>query len=521
MSPSGSSYAVRLANNSVVVLATSTLDPTATFSGLGLRCLSNGAQFSVKDPFPMTMDALDSRYLLAAVPASQSLEPSSFLQTFDVFASQHVSRQALVRNSATDFNTTPSGQRVSDPSVTRLKMTADGQWLTCVEQWKPPQEDLNILFSTDPEYALQKIKAKEVKLRFWKRDQSSRSWYLNTRIDGPHILDSGAGSCVLDIAVSGHGAEVATVGEDARIRIWRPKARTRDGHAVKGASTELLQTWICHSTTELAHIARGKPTETGPTASLAYSEDGSILVAYFCENDDSTVCLPPIYFLDSQSGMIRHQTPHLVTGRTVRLAFLGQYLIVLSDHLRVWDTVNSRLMFGMPIQKSLDIPAFKLLSNQPANQTFAVSFPLMRSKGSGFRSQIAVFNLEQSEPLFQKDVSILVTCLMALPNSNDFVITDQNAGVLFLRPPNAPVLTSSVAPSTEVENGLQRLFGSKETLAVEDKAQDDINKGARLAEDDSRRIAGYLEGVTSTPLSVRDLFEKVSLAYSGQQVPVA
>lgn len=388
----------------------------------------------------------------------------------------------------------------------------------------PPEEDLSVLHSTDLEYKLQRSQARDIKLRFWARDQSNYTWNLNTRIDSPHTTGSSAAS-ILDVAVSGNRPEVATIGEDGTVRIWRPKVRRRHGQVVKNSAEELLQTWTCQCSTELEHQLPGKLTESISTASLAYSGDGSVIAVYFHEHDESNSSrLPPIYFLDSNSGIIRHQISHLITGQTARLGFLEQYLIVLSDHLRVWDTVNSRLVYGLPIQNSPNIPALKLLAIQRADRAFAVSFPLSRSKKSVFRSQIAVFKPDSSDPPFHKELSMAVTGLMAVSTSSGFIITDATAAVHFLRPPNAPALAGSVAPAAEAEKGLERLFGrATQRLAIEDQVQDDADNNTRSATDVSRRIVGLLDGPSSSsaPLSVQGLFEKVSLACTRKEIAVA
>lgn len=524
VSPSGSSYAVRLANNSVVVLETSSLEPTATFSGLGLSFLSKENQTSEKDSFPMTMDALDPRCILAAIPASQSSETSAFLQTFDTVSTQHIARQALARNSTTTFNRAPTGNEVSGPSIKHLKMTSDGQWLVSVEQWVPAEEDLSVLHSKDPEYSLQRSQAKEVNLKFWKREKLTQSWNLNTRMDGPHNGVNGATGSILDVVARPNGAEIATIGEDANVRIWRPKIRRRHGQAVKDASQELLQTWSCHRCIQLVDRATSFSNPTTIVASLAYSEDRSTLAAYFHATTDSASPLPPIYFLDPQSGSIRHQISHLVTGQSVRFGFLDQYLIVLSDHLRVWDTVNSRLVFGIPITKSLNLPAFKLLSIQHADRTFAVSFPLRWSKKPCFHTQIAVFNPDSAEPLFQKVAPTSITGLMSLPSSGGFVLTDEDAAIHFLRPPGFSALPNTTNASVEVSKGLERLFGPRRDMASEDQTPDHAGGSGRTGPEVGPPVAGLLEGLTTTSsesLSVRALFERVATAYSGKEVSVA
>ena len=121
VSPSGTSYAVRLADNSIMVLSTTELKPKTNIAGIqSWRAVSDDQPLPqikavtsvVEKPvnpldkfrkIPMAMNPVNPSQIILSVPSSQPRTesnkihmPAPYLQTFDLSASHHISRQALL-----------------------------------------------------------------------------------------------------------------------------------------------------------------------------------------------------------------------------------------------------------------------------------------------------------------------------------------------------------------------------------------------------------------------------------------
>lgn len=161
VSHDGSSYAIRLADNSTMIISTSELQPTFNVSGILLPSrshVSSATHRHVKPPEKVEQKLIyrrpavtsseggPSNVLLAvpaALPSSVGIPPSlsaSYLQTFDPKLGYQISRQALTRTKITDLNTGPDGHVIDEPNVVLLQVSHDGNWLATVEEWIPPFE---------------------------------------------------------------------------------------------------------------------------------------------------------------------------------------------------------------------------------------------------------------------------------------------------------------------------------------------------------------------------------------------
>ena len=556
VSPSGNSYALLLAENSAMVLSTSTLEPTASISGLGLPCPVG--ENSLPPPILMALDPLNPTDLLCATSPSPSSPSSSltFLQTYSLSpTSTHISRQALARNSTTNLQTAPNGQIVKDPSLTHLQPTSDGIWLVTVEEWSPGARSLDALFPKDQQFSGARRRSREITLRVWKRGNGATSgWETNTRINEPH-----SGS-ILALAVNPARSEFATVGEDGKIRFWTPKVRRRDGQNITDGDGNVLHTWSCRLTIELeGSDVLSTSSDDLSGAALAFSDDGSALAVYFANNATAFVsndqptrpsqaASQPVSIFSSRTGALVHNLPHLLVSPSThhpKLAFLGRNLVALSSHLRVWDLVSSTLIFGLALPSVPSSPQhpdsssshsnLTHLASYPTSSTFAIAFPVPPKKGRhNPQSRIAIFNPEESSPIFTTTVNERITALVPIPGGAGYVYADGQGRVTTIKAPGYGALTSRGAARQldrrpgGLKNGLENMFGSLsrpatgggegvETsgrrLAIEDGVQEPDRSGAV-----TRALGG---GDSWDTMPVRDLFEKVASAFARKPVAAA
>lgn len=537
VSPNGSSYAIRLADNSAMILSTSELQPTFSISGIQtpITRSTSDAPFipTVDRPY---LDAHSTQYsappsivtptgasrLLLAVPASTATSVAAsknacYLQTLDMASGQQTTRQALTRTNVTALNIGPESNRIREPSVTHMQISYEGQWLATVDQWSPPQRDVAPLAYDDERVEIEQHLRLEVYLKLWMWNSSSASWELVSRIDNPHVTVSGDPCEIVDLASNPSDVGFATLGEDAVVRVWKPTARKRYGTNVQAKDGLNLTTWSCRKVIELA-------SETGRIGKLGYSADSSVLLAALESSSHSVV-----HLIDSESGEVRSSLTNLFIGSLYGLGILGRYLILLGNDLTVWDMVTGELHLGVSFDVELDDESRRGTTHLAINHghnTFAVAVPAVRSK---VKARIAIFNNERTSPMFTTELPKAITSLFPATRSMGYHCLDVAAEIrTFLPMQNLP--ESNFVLSTELEsagNGLANIYGnSKAVNGSEDRAVLKLSsiqiQLKDAVEDDSRvinqnRLAEVFEDGSLMALPpVADLFEKVAALLVGR-----
>ena len=485
VSPTGSSYSVRLADNSAMVLSTSELKPT--FSTTGIQIPSNLAlpkPIGAGLPAPPNVSVPEgtttvripactsSGHLLLAVPPSVSSRQTvhtarnpSYLQTFDIGGCSQISRQALTRTKITTLNMGPESNIIEEPSVTHIQLSHDGQWLATVDVWMPPKSDL-ARFAFDRERIIEEqIFRQEIYLKFWSWNDDTKVWELISRIDNPHASQNGdpyQRGRVLELVSNPNAVGFATVGQDGIVKSWRPAIRRRHGLEVRGKDGSNLRSWYCkhaiHLESTLPRDIRG--------AKLSYSQDGSVLALGL-----QTTFQSPIYLLETLGGSIRSVQTGLYSGPLLGLGIIHKYLITLSDDLCVWDLVTDERVCGIQL-KSHILPLDRRantthLAVDAPNGIFAIAVPDVRDDPTSLtepRSQIAIFDPINASPLFTTSLRSPVTHLLPATRRKAFYIINPAAEIrtLALKQPAASLATSlskldEEAPSSR---GLSDIFGS-------------------------------------------------------------
>jgi len=501
--------------------------------------------------------------LLLAVPASQDRADlgnspvlSPFLQTFDIFAARHVSRQALARNNTTNINVGPEGNKIKESNVTHLQISADGQWLASVEEWMPPAADVDFAVFAPEKVADERRRRLETYLKFWRWNKELDQWVLETRVDRPHQSSTDPFSNhVFDLAVHPKSTAFSTIGEDGFTRAWRPKTRTKHGTVVRGANAEGTTAWTCAYTIELekapaiAEPGQDFPAPPAPTnGKLAYSNDGSILAA---AQDSAMVGKAGlVQFLDAKTGAVTYSEPFMYTQNLAGMGFLGHYFVILSDDIRVWDVVASKLAYGTKLQipgkitTRQQITMSHLAINTTSN-TFAVAVPAVAAElwnkkpGLGdVYSTVMIFDPAQRYPLQSFDTPCPVTALVSFTESSGYVVVDSEAEFRTVSHKTAATFVASTAAIAETEPSLALEVAEEdvEKEEDEDEEEEETNAGADRGDVDENSM-GYLDdekalvrpeqlagvfdrGPSFALPSVRDLFDSVVGLY-GRKPPVA
>lgn len=375
---------------------------------------------------PIAVDPKNTQQILCAVPASQprqrsgGIQPSPYLQTFDVANQRPISRQALTRNNATDPNQGPDGKRILEPDVHLLQISHDGQYLATVDEWLPPQVDLNYI-DEGVSHALEeeRLRRREVHFKIWVWDEKKAQWSLETRIDAPHFLeDASSNGRVLDLVVNPKQLGFATIGEDHVVRIWKPKTRSIQGIVRRGANEGGTVNWTIHGSITLPNPnklwlsdAGAGPSRTR-TLRLAYSADGSILAAGVSGASDADRGL--VYLIDTNSGTIRRSMTEIDTTVLCGLGIVGRCLVAITDCITVWDMVSDNLVYCTSIKTagfdSVERTSVVRLAVNEADGTFAVSLPQLEgcnestSDVKRASSKLAIYGTEHGDSTWSTTV---------------------------------------------------------------------------------------------------------------------
>lgn len=460
VSPSGASYGVQLADNSTMVLSVADLLPSANIAGLQANVLTltdpidslvrrvdeKPTEYPYIQRTPAVISPLNPSRLLLGVGQLQEISNNNprvksvpFLQTFDLGAGHNISRQALTRTNLTSIAATPDAHRVSEPRIVHMKLSFDGKWLATVDEWLPPKQDVQFIAHQGTDIGEERRNRREVFLKFWQWSEEEQIWELVSRINDPHSSEDSTGAPrVLDLATDPSSLRFSTIGEDGYVRTWTPKTRKRDGIVVRGPDGIALRNWHCQHETSTGKAELNEPdTNQQPleNGAVAFSDDGSLIAA--ATGSDGI-----LHLLDSELGTIRSTRTHMYSGPILALAFLGQDLITLSDHLHVYDLVidTPRYIITLSPSSTTLTTTQKLemthLATDPKSNTYAVVLPAsLKSSPASYDllaarySELAVFHQDSREPVFQEKFGTVITALIPNAGSEGYLILDSAAEI--------------------------------------------------------------------------------------------
>ncbi|KAI5294647.1 hypothetical protein KEM52_003531 [Ascosphaera acerosa] len=473
VSQAGDAYAITLADNSAIVLSTAEMRPTATINGLQLTSATAVAPGPARgDRIAVAPAALihplRSEQLLVTVASTPSVSSSTapsncLLQTFDIQAGRHISRQALTRTNATVHVMGPAGTELTTPNVSQLQITPDGEWLATVDQWNLYKQDATV---SEPA-TLQSTERSEISLKFWRWNASGREWQLNNRVDAPHFAATTAvrSAPVLDLASNPAVSMFATLGGDSALRVWTPRTRyqpksgktqQRQGpdSATKPGHSDLV-TWKCH---RVVHLEKFTTPRT--PAKLAFSPDGSVLAVSWSDKRSKGV----VHLIDPHTGAICHSRHGLYAGDIKGLGFVDHRLVILCDRLLVWDIVADQVeSVAIPDAAAGSGPAsLDLLAVNAAGGNFAI---VANGKEGTARSQLVICSPESSTPLFQTQLDHACVALLADSKSSSYVAIDSRSQITRVSSQWDTASTDRIIQSSlsvdgeRTRRGLQSLIG--------------------------------------------------------------
>ncbi|GAB7357077.1 hypothetical protein MBLNU459_g7891t1 [Dothideomycetes sp. NU459] len=547
VSPSGTSYAIQLADNSVMVLSTSELKPTANFAGLQAQSVPVVEKASshldidrILASSAAALHPINKHQLLVAVAPSSNdqsegstVVPRPFLQTYDISTDRHISRQALTRNHVTDFNKGPLGNKIRVPDVTHLRISDDGQWLATAEEWSPPVLDVAYLAANRKATDDERLERREVYLKIWRWNADKNVWALESRIDSPHqnTVDLYQGR-ILGLEYDPTELGFATIGEDSCVRIWKPKTRLRNGIVVRGSNDEGLVDWACRHTIKLGRSFELVEDETlsssmtiPTSAAIAFSDDGSMLAV--SQAFDHSTSASVVHFVNAATGLVAQTRAGLFTGKIQALSFLGRYLIILSDtSVHVWDVVDEVLQYASSLNVDSKIASTILLTVSREDFSFAVSTSTRTT------SRVQIYNLATSVPALVQTLSDPITALLAGGGRKGYTVLTSTAKVFTLLPKGATVAATAIAQPASTA------LVATDISAASDAAEDDMDTDMEGAEDSAsaleaagdideadkpvvrpEQLARIFDADNVALMPVRDMFDAVVGLYARRPRP--
>ena len=552
VSPTGTSYGIRLADNSAMILSTTELQPTFSVAGIQLPAADRASD--IEQPSIPTVDfpkgdllhkqdlrfpavsATSAGQLLLAVPTNSisgtSARHACFLQTFDVNAAQQVSRQALARNKVTVLNMGPEGNTIEEPNVTHMQLSHDGTWLATVDEWIPPKRDLDHISFDDQRAKEEQSFRNEVYLKFWTWDDNTSSWELVSRIDHPQQTSSSSTGRVLDLVADPLQIGYASVGEDGVINMWKPQLRKRHGLNVRNKEGKSLTSWDCRWTNHLPSTGPAVAS-TSRIIRLAFSPDGSVLAAGMSATS-------VVHFVNTSSGVLHLSLYRQFEGPLFGLGIIDRYLISLSSELRVWDMVTEELHYGAAFDASQGNLEKRLVYTHLAidykHNTFAIAVPELarewKGRGNGLTSRIAIFDVELAEPVFNSAQPKPTTLLLPVAGKKAFYCIDTAAEVrtLSAAPKIWEVLgQQSMAQNKLLAQGLGNIYGTGQANHIDGPSREVLKLTStnvvaqRVEEDDTKVVSAeklaemFATGSGSAfglP-AVSEMFEQVAVLFAG------
>lgn len=521
VSTQGDKYALRMADNSVMVLSTADLKPLANMSGLSLDSVTRqdwtgGARIAsrVHPQHP-------ERLLLAcsAQALNDKLRPSertaTTLQTYDTSAQLHLFRQALVQTTISKVHVGSQQKTINEPQVTHLDITYDGKWLVTADRWQPELDgDKDIYF--DDGNGLSKASQTELHLRFWSSSSTSEDgglaadvWEEGTRITMPvtEILSTTSQRSILAIAVSPVKHQVAVADTNRHLKIYSPKARIRNGVQVRNRAGDVLYTWTCDHEIPFEEAVKGNASKT---AAVAFSEDGSVIAASWSSGDPKRA---RVFLLNAKTGETVASFADIVSVNQSQLAFRGQYLTALSQKFCIFDTVTSQVVFEL----ELDARSKHSKSLMALDCSTGVIALTVSTRDEARPSRLVLFRIgEVIETLMDTSASGQIVVLKATKNNGEFLVIDSEARISRVTPPSSSTMVvSTTAAMTDrqvARTGLSDIFGEATSAPLSVAPQQKLLKEAghqRSLED----VLSF-ESTARAP-KARDLFDHVVQAVAG------
>ena len=510
VSPRGSSYALHLDDNSSMILSTAEMKPTFYVSGIQSLVLGDRPSKDalvrrvwrpvdeIAAPLVATVNPRAPSQMFLCVGNGQQATlgagatSTPLLQVFDISSFQGVAKHAIARTNPTDVNITSEGVPIVEPTATKLAFSRDGKWLASVDEWQPPEKDIDPFITGSKSPAEVCRQRREIYLKFWEVDEDN-SLQLVTRVNEAHHTEQP--EAIFDIASDPTSCRFATIGNDGFVRFWTSRLRRRDGLAATGPEGQPLRSWNCSRAVTLPVYEQQEDVVDAPkkvfhSGAITFSEDGSILFAAYGAGSEALVVA-----IDTETGEVRDVISGMLRGEARAIRTLGSCLIILSEDLAVYDIVSDELLYSFTLKDTSE--AAKRLTQLSVNyesRSFALVAPVPNpgqdKMKRGSRSELTVFYIDDAEPQLVQTFPQLITSVFTAPGSSGYVVVDSAAQIWAVTEgaEQAPVLKSLVDLGVDDSAAVAESTGEALELELQDEASDDemqdVDQDVEMGDDD-------------------------------------
>jgi NET1-associated nuclear protein 1 (U3 small nucleolar RNA-associated protein 17) len=167
----------------------------------------------------------------------------------------------------------------------------------------------------------------------------------------------------------------------------------------------------------------------------------------------------------SQSGLFE--------GNIVKIDFVGQDLITLSDKLLVYDLVSNEIRFGISLRREVAELSMEQkqqmmhLAVDQKSRTFSIALPIKawnNEQATSLQhrhSELFVFHQDKARPQLKETFPSIVTALLPAVDSEGYLVLDATAEIRTVHKKGSQVLTT-LAQSTsalQLDDELQESAG--------------------------------------------------------------
>lgn len=502
VSPKASSYALRLADNSVMILATTDLVPTFNTAGLGFPSSRPYEEMSLGSMLPhrrtpVTCNLTQPPRLISAVPSdiyqhasNGNTQPGSFANTSLQSSplsnlTMSVSRQALVDNNTTTVRQNPDGKVMVTPNVVLLEVTQSGKWLATIDEWYQPLDDILPNSINEGEARVRQLGSVETNLVFWRWNEEKEIWDKSTRVIDPQSQDhdhTQATSLILDLVTARRRDAFWTLGSDGTIKYWEPHRADRTGSRIAAISSDYV--WKCSRSVAVPSTGFSSTSRDAlaiPSGRLIISKDESVFAVSSMSSTRSEVTVFTLQPDNTTKPIFTFNLGHL--GISVLL--LNQYLVMADcESVLVRDLTDSLKWYKTSLGSNAitsDLSTPPHIAADHENQLFAISIP-RKNKYEGSnrsrKSRISIFSPLSSSPIATLDNQPLLAALLCVPEQGKFYALTAEAelysislslGENISETPNPALDVSEddMIELTKQSNLLSNIFGSDPSSKVQ------------------------------------------------------
>ncbi|KAI5965682.1 NAN1 [Candida pseudojiufengensis] len=324
----------------------------------------------------------------------------SSIQSFDLIKNE----QNFIQNAASTISTgkVRSEINLTDPQISLLKFTSDGDWMCTYDEVIISEVD-SIISSNEKQFAL----------KFWKylENDKDKSWELTTIIMDPHGKNPILSLIPAPTSYFG-GVAFLTADNKGGVRVWRP-TYPKEIYKTNNKSQQI--SWS---------LRKFKPSSNSESdsISLSWSDDSSII---FLSHECSITCIDSKNF-----DIIDFQIPILTESKIRSIQYLDNKIIVLSKtRFFVYDLIKAELT-NLNLKIFTTSGGSNIITINPIKNLIclAINYYEVDEENLGVVSKLYIFKPNQLKPIYIQNHNSGIASIKYDSNSFYFIDLECRVG---------------------------------------------------------------------------------------------